>query len=283
MRGAGQRQGEPGGTCRVEHQAQVLDEDVDGAVRGVVAGDDVGDPVLEHPAGAGRVGDDVIDLLQGQALFGGEGDRLARGGDVHAGQMLVDHLEGRARARFVAQPIDLGRHRLQGRVGPGEGGRGAGGHDRELAISGANRPAADRGVQIVAAGGLQTCGEGAGLIRVHGHAGDIDRAGRHGFGDARRAEQHRLGLGGVDHHPDDDLGSGDGLGGLGGGAPALGDKAIHRRRRHIVADHVETGPAQGLGHAKSHRAQADDGRMLGRRHQNNPGLGAGDRSDAVGP
>ena len=39
------------------------------------------------------------------ALARGEGQRLGGGDDVHAGEELVDHLDFRAGARLVAEPI----------------------------------------------------------------------------------------------------------------------------------------------------------------------------------
>src|SRR3546814_14718424 len=75
-----------------------LDEDVDGALRGVIAVEDVRYPVVEHPRGAGRVGDHLVQRLRIDAGADTEGHRLGRGGDVHAGEELVDGLHRRADA-----------------------------------------------------------------------------------------------------------------------------------------------------------------------------------------
>src|SRR3546814_5528146 len=64
VRGCGERQREGEALAGLQHDAEVLDEDVDGALRGVIAVEDVRYPVVEHPRGAGRVGDHLVQRLR---------------------------------------------------------------------------------------------------------------------------------------------------------------------------------------------------------------------------
>src|SRR3546814_17753196 len=95
-----------------------LDEDVDGALRGVIAVEDVRYPVVEHPRGAGRVGDHLVQRLRIDAGADTEGHRLGRGGDVHAAEELVYGLQRPADAVPVSGPVALGAARVpHARVG----------------------------------------------------------------------------------------------------------------------------------------------------------------------
>ena len=88
--------------------------------------------VLEHPGIAGRRRDHLVDLSDVEALLGGERDRFRGGGDVDAGQQLVDHLERGALAGVVAELVEFCGHRIERRTGFVQGGRTAGCEDREL-------------------------------------------------------------------------------------------------------------------------------------------------------
>src|SRR5581483_9251631 len=76
VRGGGQRQGKRRSLACLQHDPQVLDEDVHRRARQVVAGDDVRRPVLEHPRVAGAVGDHVVEHLRVGAGLDAERHRL---------------------------------------------------------------------------------------------------------------------------------------------------------------------------------------------------------------
>ena len=113
-----ERQRKLAGARRVEHQAEVLDEDVDRRQRRVVAGQHVRHAVLEHPAVAGAVRDDLVQRRGVDAFAQAQRHRLGGGGDVHAGQQLVDDLHLAAGAGAVAEPVDLGRPSRRARRRP---------------------------------------------------------------------------------------------------------------------------------------------------------------------
>ena len=107
--------------CGVEHQPEVLDEDVHRRQRRVVAGQHVRHAVLEHPAVAGAVRDHLVQRGGVDAFAQAERHRLGGGGDVHAGEQLVDDLHLAAVAGAVAEPVDLARPSRRGRAGLGIG------------------------------------------------------------------------------------------------------------------------------------------------------------------
>ena len=148
VRGGRQRQRKFAGARGVEHQAQVLDEDVDRRQRRVVARQHMGHAVLEHPAVAGAVGDDLVQRLGRHAFAQAQRHRLGGGGDVHAGQQLVDDLHLAAGAGAVAQPVDLAGHRVEQRAGLGIGLGPGRGHHRHLAAGGLGGAAGDRRVDV---------------------------------------------------------------------------------------------------------------------------------------
>jgi hypothetical protein len=113
VRGGRQRQRKLAGARGVQHQPQVLDEDVHRRQRRVVAGQHVGHAVLEHPAVAGAVRDHLVQRVGVHALAQAQRHRFGGGGDVHAGQQLVDDLDLAAVAGLVAQPVDLGGHGVE--------------------------------------------------------------------------------------------------------------------------------------------------------------------------
>ena len=266
MGGCGQRQGHRQLAGGVEHDAQVLDEDVDRRQRGVVAGQDVRHPVGKHPAGTGRVADHLVELVGVGAGADAQRHRLAGCGDVHPGQVLVDHLDGRAHARPVAQPVDLAGHRVEQAAGRSKGLGPARGHHRHLAGGGLDRTARDRGVDQPQPKGLQ-----AGLPQRRQRGVDRGRADHHRAGlqvrrQARVTKQQGFSLGRSDHqhqhhiagrrqlgHAGGDPAAGLGNGGVGGRvqveAPG-GDAARQCRERRAPAhraqaDHAECG---GGGH-----------------------------------
>ena len=148
VRGAGQRQRKLGRARGVEHQPEVLDEDVHRRQRRVVVGQHVRHPVLEHPAVAGAVRDDVVQRGGVDAFAQAERHRLGGGGDVHAGQQLVDDLHLAAVAGAVAEAVDLGRHRVEAGLGLRPGRVAGRAHHRHLARRGLGGAAGDRRVDV---------------------------------------------------------------------------------------------------------------------------------------
>ena len=169
----------------------------------------------------------------------GEGDRLAGGGDVHAGEQLVDDLERGADAGLVTEPIDGlgdgGEHRL----GRGEGVGAARGHDGQLAAGRPRRAAAHRRVEIVEAGLAAPLGEASGVGGGHRRRGQHDAAvphGRDGAAARLAAEQDGFGLRRVDDDHDDDARHPGPLPPhLRAGAPPTSANLAQRRRIWIVA------------------------------------------------
>src|SRR5258708_30706758 len=82
------------------------------ALRGVAV-EHMRHAVLEHPGIAGGRRDHFIDLPDIEALPGGKGDRFRGGGDMHAGEQLVDHLERGALTCGIAEFVEFCRHRIQ--------------------------------------------------------------------------------------------------------------------------------------------------------------------------
>ena len=134
--GGGQRQWHGQLACGVQHDAQILDEDVDRRQRGVVTGQDVRHPVGKHPAGPGGVADHLVQLVGIGAGLDAQRHGLARCSNMNPGQVLVDHLDGRPHAGPVAQPVHLAGHRVQQATRSSKSLRLAGRHHRHLAVGG---------------------------------------------------------------------------------------------------------------------------------------------------
>jgi hypothetical protein len=117
------------------------------AERGVVAGEDVGDAVLEHPGRAGGGGDDVVEGLGVGAGADAQRHGLGGGGDMDAGEELVDHLRRAAGPDLGAEAPDLAGDGAEHGGGLGEAGLGAGGHDGHAAAVGGDLAAGDGGVE----------------------------------------------------------------------------------------------------------------------------------------
>ncbi len=135
----------------VQHQPEILYENLDGRQRRIVVVQHVRHAIAEHPgiAGAGR--DHLVDGAGVGARFGGERHRFGCSGDVHAGQKLVHRLHKGADAGRVAQAKHLGRGCGQDRSGRSEGLCGTRGHEGELARLGAGAAARHRRVEQLVA------------------------------------------------------------------------------------------------------------------------------------
>ena len=152
MRGRGHRQRKRQRPRLVQHDPQILDEDVDRRQRRVVPRQHVGHAVLPHPGTAGGARDHVEQRLRIRTRTDAKRHRLGGHRDMHAGQKLVDHLHRAADARHIAQAPNFARNRVQHRAGTLERLRAAAGHHRHAAGPGAHRAARHRGVQEQPAG-----------------------------------------------------------------------------------------------------------------------------------
>ena len=77
-----------------------------------------------------------------------EGHRFAHGGDMNAGQELIDGLHGRARPGMIAKPMHGFSHRFQQRIGGGKGIGTARSHDRKPPVGRLDGAAGNGRVQI---------------------------------------------------------------------------------------------------------------------------------------
>jgi len=201
---------------------------------------------------------------------------------MHAGEQLVDHLEGGALARLVAELVELGRHRIERGPRLSERRRAPGGENGQRSLRGALRPAADRRIEIEATLGLEPLCQTTGHSRIHGGGGDEDGPLGHGLRDPLLAEQDGLGLSRIDHHRDDHIGANHGLSRCGRAAPTLGHEPLDGGGADVAARDLETRALERERRAETHRAQADHGGAAGRR----PGagqVGDGVRHEAILP
>ncbi|KAG1481035.1 hypothetical protein G6F54_013766 [Rhizopus delemar] len=149
--------------------------------------------VLEHPAVARAVRDDLVQGVRVHAFAQAQRHRLGGGRDVHASQQLVGDLDLAARTGAVAQAIDLAGHRFQHRAAGLVGGGATGGHHRHLAGSGLGRATGDGRVQVQHALLGQPRFLRDGPAGINGRAHHEHGAGAQGGGDAAFAIQHGFG------------------------------------------------------------------------------------------
>ncbi|MCY1227917.1 hypothetical protein D9M72_402080 [compost metagenome] len=216
--------------------------------------------VFEHPGIAGRGRDHFIDLVEVEALLGGKRYRFAGGRDVHAGEKLVDHLEGGAGSGRVAEFVDFAGHGVETRAGRVESLLGAGCHDRQFAVCRLGRAARNWRIEVMQTESLHPLCQVACHSRVHGGRRNEDCSGLHRPCDTLDAEQHSLGLRTVDDDGDDNVGILCRTGGRVSAASALGDEAVHRRRSDVIPNDIEACALHRPGHSEPHGAKADDGR-----------------------
>ena len=184
---------------------------------------------------------------------------------MHPGQKLIDHLEGRARARLLAQLVDLGRDAIERRADARKGRGRPRAHDRQFTAGRTHGAAADRRVEILHADLGAALGEDARQIGRHRGAGHHDAAFGHGRNGAARSEKHLLCLVGIDDHGDHQIRILRTRRRVSRNRAAKGGEALHRIGIHIDARHREPVSQQALGHAEAHRSQTDDTdlRLLG--------------------
>ena len=185
---------------------------------------------------------------------------FGRSGNVHARQQLVDDLDLAARARAVAQLVDLGGHRVQKRLGHGIGRRLARRHHGHLATGGFGGTTRDGRVHILQAHGLQPRLQGHRPVGVHGGAHHEHAAGLHAGRTTWAgaiAKQHAFGLCGIDHDRDDHV---TGRAQRGQGVvrhAAVFGKCLRHLAAHIEHLHLVSGTPQRSRHARAHGSQTD--------------------------
>ena len=217
--------------------------------------------VFEHPAVARAVRDHVVERLRIDPFAQAERHRFGCRRDVHAREQLVDHLDLAAGAGLVVELVDLGRHRVQKRVGNRIGFGAAGRHHRDLAGCRARRAAGDRRVQVQEARVRELRLDLFRPVRVHRRAHHEHAAGlhcvRHAAAVALAAPEHGLGLLGVHDHRDHDVARGADL-----VQAVAGDPAVFGERARRIGPQVEhldrmARAPQRLRHAAAHCAEAD--------------------------
>ena len=105
--------------------------------------------VLEHPAVARAVGDDLVQSRGVYAFAQAQRHRFGGGGDVHTCQQLVDDLDFAACTRAVTQLVYRGGHGVQHRLGQRIGGGFARGHHGHLAAGSLGRATGDGRIHIL--------------------------------------------------------------------------------------------------------------------------------------
>ena len=241
----------------IEHEPEVLDEDVDRRQRGVVPGQHVRHAVLEHPAVACAVRDHLVQVGGVDPLAQAQRHRLRRGGDVHAGEQLVDDLHLAAVAGRLAEPIDPGRHRVERSAGLRIGRGAPRGHHRHKARRGLRRAAGDRRVEVQEALRREPPFQRDRPRRIHRRTHHEEAARLHRRRRAVGPEQHGLGLRGVDHDADDHLAPRRELGRTRAGDAAFGREAAGGLGADVADVDRVAGAPQRLRHAESHGPEAD--------------------------
>ena len=218
--------------------------------------------VLKHPGRAGAVGNHFVDDLRIGARSDAERDRFRGGGDVHAGEELIDHFHLRSGAGLVAQFVHLGRNGFEHRAGFLEGRFGAGAHDGQLTLGGAGGAAGNRRIDQQQAFCVETFTQLNGEIRRDRAAGDDDGTLGERGGRAILAEQDFAGLVGVDDQNDDDRNIAPDIGRTFRRDAAFFCERLRHFRPHVVSVHFETFLEQRARHTQTHRTQSDHACLL---------------------
>ena len=214
--------------------------------------------VLEHPAVARAVRDDLVQRGRVHAFAQPQRHGLGGGRDVHASQELVDDLHLAAGARAIAQAVDLGGHGVERRAAAGVGLGAAGGHHRHLAAGGLGGAAADGRVQHPQAQRLEPRLQRDGPVGVDSAAHHEGAAGLQRRGHAAAAEEHVLGLRGIDHHAHHHVAGGREFGCAGTRGAAVAGEAFGGPGAHVEDVRRQARPAQRRGHARAHGPKADE-------------------------
>ncbi len=197
--GRRQRQRELAGARHVQYQTQIFYEDVNGRQRRVIGRQHMGHAVLEHPAVAGAVGDDLVQRRRIDTFAQTQGHGLGGSGDVHAGEQLVDDLDLAAGAGAIAELVDLASHGIEHGLGLGVGFGGAGGHHRHFTIGGLGGAAGNGRVDVQQTLVGKALFQRDRPIGVYRGAHHENGSRSHGRGTAVGTEKHLFGLLRIDH------------------------------------------------------------------------------------
>ena len=241
--------------ARIEHQAEILDEDIHRRKRSVIAGQHMGHPVLEHPAIACAVRNHIVERSRVNALAQAQGHRFRGGRDMNPGQKLVDDLDLAAIPGRRPKPIYLSCHGIQCAAHLGIGIRMP---DVIMVISPLAALAAPPEI-------------GASRYRMPFSARRFSSAidqpgstvehitktlpGLHGCGRTTFAKQDRLRLRRVDHHADHHFASRRHLSRAAASHAALCGKRLRYLAANVEHMDTVTCSPQRLGHAHPHGAQ----------------------------
>ena len=147
----------------------------------------------------------VTDPGRVDSALGGEEQCLADRLDGHGDDDLVGRLAGLTGA-VVTDQGDVFAHQLEERLDALEGRLRSADHDGHSGVFGADLAARHRGVEVIAAEGVDLLGKKLGVDGRDGAHVDHRRARAKTLGGAVGPEEHLGHVGCVGHHDDDDLG-----------------------------------------------------------------------------
>ena len=254
----GERQAHFGAAAGVEHEAKVLDEDVDRAGHGRVVVDHARAAVFQHPRRSATARQERQGLFRIDALSLGEGEALGSNGDMHAAQQLVDDLHRRALSGRFAEMKQIAAESAQRRLLGSKDSPRCRGHDGQRARIHPGDPARDRRIDEAAARRRHALGHGGDTRRRAGGHDDDGRIGGESCNTAH-VEQHVVGLIGVDGHDDQGARTPAGVCDRRRCVTTGGDEPLHRLGLHVVADHPALGLDEAARHGGAHGAEADEG------------------------
>ena len=262
VRGRRQRRGLAVQSPLVEHDAEILDENVHRARHRRVVMHHLRPAIAPHPGVAGGNGDDLVHGLQRQPRSLGDVHRFRGRRDVHAAQELVDHLRRRAQAGLLTHMEDALGGGLQHRQRALQVGLRAGTHDRQRRVARANHAARDRRVEHRQAAVGQACRQARRLGRWLGACSHDERVPRQRFFGATPAigiaEQHAFGLIAVHDHQPQQVNVSRHVGQRLGDFAARGSQIRQRLRLQVEAAHRVARLDDVGRHGLTHRAQTND-------------------------
>ena len=189
---------------------------------------------------------------------------------------------------FIAEPAPGLVAELEHRLGDGVEHRAGGGEGlgppeamtESWPLAALRGPAGDRGVEIEDAGLGGARRHGPGEVGRDGGAGEDHRPGPEVRHDPAHAEEHRLGLGGVQHHDHHGVEAAGHFGQIARRA-ALGAEPRPRLRAGVEAERGVAGAQERAGDAVAHGAEAEHGDFLWLSHGFSSGINSGSEAVAV--
>ena len=221
----------------------------------------MGHAVFKHPAVAGTVGDDLVQVVRVHALAQAQRHGLGGRSNVYAGQQLVDDLDLAAGTSAVAQSIHLGSHGVKQVIRVGISIGLGGGHHRHLAAGRARGAPRNGRVDVMQPQRIEFGLKPHGELGVHSRAHDKGTAAFHVRGATRavstRAKQHLLGLRRIDHHRNDHVTGRRQFGQRGACMTPLFGKCGRNARTDIKDMDIVSCPTQRACHARTHGTQTN--------------------------